>query len=207
MIPFSVTGFAYKSRIGVQEGSMTYRNASSLAVLVLAFSMTLAQPAAAQEARSFEQLQLLVKPGDRIFVTDSAGNVTAGKVTGLTTSALSLKTKTSVKDWTESDISKIRQWRHDSLKNGTLIGTGVGLGLGVIGGLLWCSESGDCRGEAVAIAAFYTGVGAGIGLGIDALIPAKQTVFIGGSKTTVSRIKVKPVVGNSRKGVAVAFSF
>jgi len=186
---------------------MTHRAALSAATLMLAFLVLLPQPARAQEARSFEQLQILVKPGDRIFVTDATGNVTVGRVAGLSKTSLSLTTKTSTKDWTESDVFKIKQWRHDSLKNGALIGTGVGLGLGIVGAAFWCSEWGDCGGEAVAGVAVYAGLGAGVGVGIDALIPSKQTVYIGGTRTTSSPIKLKPIVSKSRKGVAVAFSF
>ena len=185
---------------------MTYRNVFFAATLMLAFLVLSPQTATAQEARSFEQLQLLVKPGDRIFVTDAAGTVTEGRVAGLSNSTLSLKSKVSTKDWTEAEAFKIRQWRRDSLKNGALIGTGVGLGLGVLGAVIFCSEF-RCGGEAVAVVAFYTGVGAGIGVGVDALIPSKQVVFIGGTRTTLSRINLKPIISKSRKGVAVAFSF
>ena len=187
---------------------MTYRNAVSATTLILTFLVLSARPAIAQEARSFEQLQILVKPGDRIFVTDASGNVTEGKVAGLSTSSLRLITKSTIKDWAESDVAKIRQWRHDSLKNGALIGTGIGLGVGILGAIAWCSNTWhNCAGEAAVFAAVYTGIGAGIGVGVDALIPAKQTVFVGGTRTSLSRLEVKPVVGNSRKGVVVAFSF
>ena len=190
------------------DDAMTYRNSLSAAILVLALLAFSPQPAAAQEARSFEQLQLLVKPGDRIYLTDSKGIVTEGKVAGLSKSSLSLMTKVSTKDWSESDVSRIKQWRHDSLKNGALIGTGVGLGLGVAGVAIFCGGGwADCGADAVAAVAIYAGIGAGIGVGIDALIPSKQTVYLGVPQTTLSRIRLKPIVGNSRRGVAVAFSF
>jgi hypothetical protein len=199
--------FGGGSRITLQEDFMTHRTVLTAGALMLAALILSPKPAAAQEARSFEQLQVLVKPGDRIFVTDKAGNETEGRVEGLSRSALSLRTKTSTKDWTESDVSRIRQWRHDSLKNGAIIGTGVGLGLGIAGALIFCGEFGDCGGEAAAAIAVYGGIGAGIGVGIDALIPSKRTVFTGGPQTALGRFKVKPIVSSSRKGVAVAFSF
>jgi hypothetical protein len=186
---------------------MTYRNAISAAALLTVFLIVLPQPAAAQEARSFEQLQLLVKPGDRIFVTDSNGKVTEGKVEGLSRSLLSLKTKVSTTNWAETDVTQIRQWRHDSLKNGALIGAGVGFGLSLFSAIVWCHEWGDCGGETVGAVAFYTGIGAGIGVGVDALIPAKQTIYAGAARTALRNLRVKPVVGNSRKGVALTFSF
>jgi hypothetical protein len=186
---------------------MMYRTTFSAATLLTAFLMVSPQPAAAQQARSFEQLQLRVKPGDRIFVTDLNGKVTEGRVSGLSRSSLSLKSKTETRDWTEADVMQIRKWGHDSLKNGALIGTGVGFGVGVFTGIAWCRSFGNCVGDVFAIVALNTGIGAGIGLGLDALIPAKQTVYAGTSRAALKSLRVKPVVGNSRKGVAVAFSF
>lgn len=186
---------------------MTIRTAFAAPVLVLALLGLLPSPVAAQEARSFEQLQLLLKPGDKIFITDAMGNVTKGKVAGLSKSALSLTTKGSTKDWAQSDVLKIRQWRQDSLKNGALIGTGVGFSIGLATVIAFCGEWTDCGGDAVAAVAIYTGLGTGIGVGIDALIPAKQTIYVGGAQTSASRLKVRPLVGKSRKGVAVALSF
>jgi hypothetical protein len=187
---------------------MTYRTVfSAVTLMMMALLVVTPQPAAAQEARSFEQLQLLVKPGDRIFVTDAKGKVTDGKVASLTKSSLSLMTKTSTKDWSESDVLKIRQWRPDSLKNGALIGAGAGLGLSIVGAAIYCVEYRGCGAGAAAIIGVYTGIGAGIGVGIDALIPSKKTVYLGGKEISLNRLKVKPLISNSRKGVAVAFSF
>jgi len=187
---------------------MTYRSTFSAAVLFTAFLMVCPQPASAQEARSFEQLQLLVKPGDRIFLTDSTGKVTEGRVADLSKTSLSVKTKSAITNWAEADVMQIRKWRQDSLKNGAAIGTGVGLGIGALGALAWCREYGDdCGAEVAAGVAVYAGIGAAIGIGIDALIPAKQTIFTGVPRTALKGLRVKPLVSNARKGVAVAFSF
>ena len=185
-------------------------NRDRLATLfVMASLLFFASPnAAGQEAQSFEQLKLLVKPGDKIYVTDSSGIITKGKIGGLTTSTLTLLSDKKTLDLAEKDVSRIRQWRHDSLKNGTLIGMGVGLGLGLAGTIVFCHDGwADCDGgEAVAVVAIYGGLGAAIGVGIDALIPSKQTVYIGG-RAASNRIKIRPVLDRSRRGAAVAFSF
>ena len=136
---------------------MKYPTALTALALILAFLVLLPSPAAAQEARSFEQLQLLVKPADN--------------------------------------------------KNGALIGTGVGFGIGLATVVAFCRGWNHCGGDAVAAVAIYTGLGTGIGVGIDALIPARQTIYVGGSQTSVNRLKVGPLVGKSFKGVAVALSF
>jgi hypothetical protein len=44
----------------------------------------------AQQATSFDQLQLLVKPGDNIYVTDTAGNTTKGRISELSASTIGL---------------------------------------------------------------------------------------------------------------------
>ncbi|HET9132579.1 MAG TPA: hypothetical protein VFO86_16620, partial [Terriglobia bacterium] len=120
-----------------------------------------------------------------------------------------LKEKNTTRDWAESDVSRIMQYRHDSLKNGTLIGTGIGLGLGVIGAAA-CASDNDCglsTGEAVAGALLYTGMGAAIGAGIDALIHTKQTVYIGRPKVSLNLSSVRPILTNARRGVAISMSF
>src|SRR5262245_53769793 len=47
----------------------------------------------AQLVSSFEQLQLLVKPGDNIYVTDSLGKTTKGRIAELSPSSLGLVVK------------------------------------------------------------------------------------------------------------------
>jgi hypothetical protein len=185
------------------------RNAAA-ALVIIAFVLFFISPnAEAQEAQSFEQLKVLVKPGDRIYVTDSTGTVTKGRITALSTSTLTLLANKNSRELSEKDISRIRQWRHDSLKNGALIGMGVGVGLGALGTAAFCGDSWyDCNaGEVIGLVAVYAGIGTAIGVGIDALIPSKQTIYVGGARTALNRIKVKPILDRSHKGVAMAFSF
>src|SRR5262245_6521918 len=87
----------------------------------------------AQLVSSFQQLQLLVRPGDNIYVTDSMGQTTKGRIADLSPSSLGLVVKGVRRDLLQADVREIRQWRSDSLKNGALIGAGVGGGLAVAG--------------------------------------------------------------------------
>ena len=189
---------------------MAYRNAISVIAVTLAFLFLTSFEAAAQEARSFEQLQVLIKPGDKVYVTDATGNETKGKLEGLSRSSLRLTVNGSTRDLAESDVFKVRQWRHDSVKNGAIIGAVTGLGLGIITLAVICHDDfiSDCgAGGVVASMAVYTGLGAAAGVGIDALIPSKQTVFIGGTRTSLNRFKVQPILSRSHKGIAVSMSF
>jgi hypothetical protein len=161
---------------------------------------------AAQQAHSFEQLQVLVKPGDNIYVTDSAGNTSKGRISELTRDSLGLMVKGTRRDLSESDIFEIKKWRHDSLKNGALIGAGTALTLTTIFVAAYCGSGGCDAGAAAGAVLVYTGVGAAIGTGIDALIPAKQSIYHNTNRTS-RKVQIRPIINRFDKGVKVAFSF
>ena len=183
------------------------RNALTAVVITASLLFFISPNAEAQEALSFEQLKVLVKPGDKIYVTDSTGTVTKGRITALTTSTLTLLANKNSRELSEKDISRIRQRRHDSIKNGVLIGMGVGVGISALSYRTVCHTVDCSAGLVIGAAASYIAVSAVIGVGIDALIPSKQTIYVGGARTALNRIKVKPILDRSRKGVAMAFSF
>ena len=171
---------------------------------VLAAVLVFTSDASAQEARSFDQLELLIKPGDTIHVTDFRGKTTKGKVMGLSSAVLRFSAKGATRDLSESDVYRIQQWRGDSLKNGAFIGLGVGIGMGALSALFCERSDHTCQvGVFTSTAGIYTA----IGVGIDALIPSKQTIYFGGTRTTSLHIEIKPILQPSQKGVAMAFSF
>src|SRR5262245_23227830 len=181
---------------------MTCRNSIGLMIggVLLTFVTTLS--AQTQPASSFDQLQVLVKPGDRIYVRDATGALTRGTLIGLSSTSLHFKTKAGTRDFAEGDIFEIKQWRNDSLLNGMLIGTAIGGTVGAIGAGAYCGEYRRCAGVAAALIGVWSGIGAGVGAGIDALIPHKKTIYFGGSRA--GHLRFSPVLGGSRKGVAVA---
>src|SRR6266853_3560759 len=101
---------------------------NKLRKVLIAISVILAaagpRQASAQEARSLEQLEVLVKPGDTVWVTDTAGKELKGKIDQLSSATLRVKSKGATHDFLETDALRVRH--SDSLKNGTLIGAGVG---------------------------------------------------------------------------------
>src|SRR5262249_47976286 len=152
-------------------------------------------------AQSFEQLQVLVKPGDSIYFRDSTGATSKAKILGLSPSSLQVMTKSGIRDLFEGDVSEIKQWRNDSLANGALIGLAGGATVCILGAVAYCSGGEHCSGVAAAIMG-WSAIGAGVGVGIDALIPHKRTIY-SGSSWTLHQLRVSPVLGSSRKGVAV----
>src|SRR5262249_22685134 len=84
-----------------------------------------------QPAGSFDELQLFAKPGDKILVRDANGRTSRGNVVQLTDSALALQIANSTQQFSEANITEVRQRLRDSLRNGWLIGTVIGVGAGV----------------------------------------------------------------------------
>ena len=179
-------------------------------LMVLGFFLMFWMPVdcLAQLVSSFTQLQVLVKPGDKIYVTDFAGRTTTGRIEELSQSKLSLIVAGARRDWLQTDVREIKQWRGDSLKNGALIGAATGGGITTVALAAICHDGG-CEGDGGIIAgsiAVYTGIGAAVGVGIDALIPHKQTIFRNENRSA-AKIQVRPVVNRLNRGVQVEFSF
>lgn len=103
-------------------------------------------------ASSFDQLAVLVKPGDEISVIDVTGRKADRRIGTLSRDALTLVTEGVPRRLGEGDIAQIRQRRNDSLKNGPGIGAVAGAAYFVTAAaLLGDSDGGDViLGTAIA---------------------------------------------------------
>lgn len=105
---------------------------------------------------------------------------------------------------------KVDQRRRDSLGNGALIGFLVGGGFAATGVLASCGdETGFLNfcsgGAALALVGIWGGLGAGVGIGIDALIVRSQTIYR--VPTAVSSgVRITPLLSAGRRGVIVSLS-
>jgi hypothetical protein len=152
-----------------------YRAAMVMVGLAIAFWGT--TPAAAQQVSSFELLQLLVKPGDTIIVTDAAGSNTKGEIESLTPESLRLSANKIVREFSQKDARLIRKWKSDSLANGAGIGFVAGAGLGTALAII-CTLYGDCpRYGALVYFGTFAAMGTGIGAGVDALFISRHTLY------------------------------
>jgi hypothetical protein len=159
----------------------------------------------AQEATSFEQLKLLVKPGDTVTVKESSGQITKGKVAELTGSSLRLVAGGGVRDMADRDVLEIRQRRGDSLGNGAMIGAIAGGAFGTFSAFLSDCGSDPCAAERMAVIGVTTGLGVGIGVGIDALITRTKLVYRGSVRQV--RFSIAPVMDKQRRGLALSVRF
>lgn len=165
-------------------------------------------PCAAQEpVRDFSQLNTRLRPGDTVWVTDAQGREVKGRILSLSSDTLTLE-GAGARSFGSPAVTAIALRRNDSLANGALIGLGVGGGLTLVACL--ANVEGSDAGWCAAAAAVYGGIGAGIGVGIDALIPAKKVPAYRAPVPVAAvpaRLSIAPVITPRAKGVAVSFAF
>ena len=174
---------------------------------VVAFLIFAATSAQAQElAGTFEQLRVLVKAGDTVTVTDTAGQPVRGKLINLSSSSLSLNVSGTNREFQKANVNTITKRGSDSLKNGALIGMAVGGGLAAVGIALMAAEGEADAGLIAGAALIYSGIGAGIGAGIDALVEGQRVIYANPG-SPAARLSVVPVLRGPRKGVLVSLRF
>lgn len=177
--------------------------------LLCALVTVIAPTATAQEiAGSFEQLQVLVKPGDTVTVRDATGVETKGTIAALSPSTLALLVGGTRRELSENDVNTMKQRRSDSLANGAIIGLAIGAGATTALIIAVAAEDGDEVDAGLALVAIgaYGGIGAGIGVAVDALI-RKEHVIFRRQPTTGLQVGVAPWLTTQRKGVLVTLRF
>jgi hypothetical protein len=171
--------------------------------LALGFLMVAAASVADAQgiASSYEQLRLLVRPGDTVSIVDVNGQEATGKILDLASSSLALQVKGARVEVLERDVRTIRQRRGDSLGNGALWGLGTGASIGFLAG----SQFGSA-GFGAIVAMFYGGIGAGVGVGIDAMITGRQVIYARPGVSS-ARVRVSPLLTRDRHGAQLSVRF
>jgi len=166
------------------------------------------QTAAAQGvAGSFEQVQVLVKPGDVVTVTDAAGKVTKGKIAELSGSTLALLAGDTRLEMRESDVMTIKQLYTDSLADGAIWGAVGGAAYVAAMAVVFSEDSDEWTFSDVAVVlGIYAGIGTGIGVGIDALIRKKHVIYQQPPITGL-QVGIAPWLTKQHKGVLVTLRF
>ena len=148
----------------------------------------------------------VVRKGQTVEVIDDEGREITGKVSLVSQAALHL-----VSDGTATEIpfARITQIARptDSLANGALIGLAAGAAFGVLGATVGTGDCDDYFGPCfegpryvIGSALIFGAIGAGIGVGIDALVRHNRIVYRRDAKLTA---RVVPIVGRGRAGAAM----
>jgi hypothetical protein len=182
-------------------------------VLVLAAGVLAASTASAQEAAaSFDALAERIQVGQLIWVTDTVGREVRGRLERLSHDGLVLRTN-GLQMFAAPDVRRVRARDRDSLRNGTLVGLVIGGGLGTA----WCigaiaDDSGDIDAGVECAEGFtvFPGLGALIGLTVDAAIPGKMRVVYQASPprgAAGASVTVVPLFSSRTKGLTIVFAF
>ena len=139
---------------------------------------TLAAAAAPVSAQSADFSGVQPKGLPTVYVMDRQGQETKGKILSWTDSAIVLRVDDGATRTFRAGEAVRIDLRGDSLKNGALLGAGVGLAVG----LMTSAACSDCGGAFTATMTLATaGIYAAIGTGIDALILGRTPFWNAGS--------------------------
>jgi hypothetical protein len=181
--------------MGAYRSSNWLRGVFAAIISVSAVSAVSAQsPEPAQP-----NLDLLLSPGMTVWITDAAGREERVRVVGLSGGVVRTSVGELVRDREIRDIARIRVIHNDPVIEGALIGAGVAIGTG----LAMCrlmEPWENCRDD-VGPMLRVGAVGAAIGMGVDALIRGRRTIY------EAPRFRAAPFVSRHGAGVQVAFSF
>jgi hypothetical protein len=147
-----------------------------VALLIAALSPGVAS---AQEAAS-NWPGLVSSQLSTVYVLDNTGAETSGKLLRLNPDSIVLLVDGAERRFETARVARIQK-RGDSLRNGAIIGAVVGVAMGILtAGISDCPgdhPGGGCPGSRAALFLVSTGVYSAIGVGIDALIPGRTTLY------------------------------
>jgi hypothetical protein len=176
-------------------------------VMLAALLATAAPVRAQQVATSMHQLRVLVRTGDDVEVTDVTGQKIRATIESVTDSSLELWIQGALKALAENDVATVRARRPPDLAGGARAGFVAGALFGIVPGAMLSRGTKDGVPLIAITSLIYGGLGAGIGAGIRAMIPAERLVYDGRARRSASDVRVAPMIAGDRKGVVVALGF
>ena len=133
-----------------------------------------------------------------VWITDSSGREEKVEIVEVSPDVVS----TSSGVFRTTEIMQVRARHFDSVVNGAVLGAGVMIGTGLF--MCRLMEPWDVCNNPGSIA--QTGaLGAGIGIGVDALIRGRRTIYT--ARTGTAHLQVIPLLGTRSHGVRVSVSF
>jgi hypothetical protein len=162
----------------------------ALSLLALLCSSSLA---AAEQA-----IPATVRSGLKVAVIDERGASVEGRVQEVSDRFVRLTVRGNSRDIPSEDIVRIE--RPDTVKNGALIGLGVGMGTGLI------ATVSDPQGGALLVSRVLGNglVCAGIGALIDAAQDHRRTLYERGPRPVA---RLRPFIGRQVRGVAATIEW
>ncbi|MGE0124225.1 MAG: hypothetical protein AB7U25_14940 [Vicinamibacterales bacterium] len=132
-------------------------------------------------ARTFAELAARITVGERLEVVDLGDQRIAGRLADVTATTLTLRVGRRPRAFTEAAVARVERRRPDRIRNGVLIGLGVGA---VVGTRIGPADSQLCRGsglecgQGALIGTIAGGFwGALLGWAVDAARQPREIVF------------------------------
>ena len=173
-----------------------------IALLIL-FSASTGSAVSAQTPQEPQpNLETTLIPGTTVWITDSGGREEKTRIVNLSGDIVTTTAGEEIRRLRTADVMRVRVRQSDSVINGALIGAGAA----VATGLLLCSLTEtweNCRDDAGPMLKIGA-IGAGIGIGIDALIRGRRTIYEASGST---RLSAAPIVTRHARGLQVSLSF
>ena len=143
-------------------------------------------------------LEMVLTSGMTVWITDSSGREEKTRILEVSGDVVTTAAGEDIRRRRTTDIMRIQSRQSDSVLNGALIGAGAG----VAAGLLLCTAMEPlevCRNDVGSMVKLGA-LGAGIGIGVDALIRGRKTIY---ERPGVTRVFATPVVGPKAAGLQV----
>ena len=172
-------------------------------LFALVFALIGAAAGAQPVAPSLADLRGLAMTESKVTVTDASGREYRGTIADASVSGLVLRIGDDTRSFDAPDVRSVRARRDDPLANGALIGAAV---TGGLSSLIFLDN--ECNDDPACYAAVgvYAGVGALLGVAVDAMI--HRTVAVYSAPSAAQRFfTVAPIASVGRAGARVTFGF
>jgi hypothetical protein len=180
-----------------------HRTIATFAVLSV-FSASTGPLVLAQTAQDAPRtLGTAVTPGMDVWITDSSGREEKSRIVGVSGGIVTSTAGGDVRRFNASDVRRIRARQSDSVMNGALIGAGAA----VASALFLCTRMEpweNCRDD-VGPLLLIGGIGAGVGIGIDALIRGRKTIYEAPEGS--AELHAVPIIGRRAGGMRLSLAF
>jgi len=171
-------------------------------LMLLSVSTTSAVSAQTSESPA-SSVEAAVVPGTTVWMTDSSGREEKRRIVSVSDGIVTAGAGDNIQRLRTTDVVRVRVRHSDSVINGALIGAGAA----VASGLFLCTRTEpweNCRDDVGPI--FRIGaIGAGIGIGIDALIRGQRTIYDASQAST--HLHAVPIIASRGAGLRVSLRF
>jgi hypothetical protein len=175
-----------------------------IATLLILFLISMGSTALAQTAQTPDaNLQTTLTPGMTVWITDTTGREERTRILSISGDVVTTMDGGEVRYFRPADIIRVRARHFDPVINGALIGAGAAIGAG----LFMCTRTEpweNCRDDVGPIVRIGA-LGAGIGIGIDALIRGRRTIYERALAST--QLRAAPIVGRRAAGLHLSLRF